>query len=181
MFVYNFKVNTKNILKVFFIIAIIVSIIFFILSTYRIFTRSKEVKVQDDISNTHVANIQSENYTNVLKSVHDNLDNYIGQQIHFVGYIYRVSDIEDNQFILARDMIISSNLETLVVGFLCKSNRANEFEDRTWVELTGTITKGDYHGDIPVIDVSDIKKVNKPSDEYVYPPDSDYIPTSILF
>ena len=181
MFVYNFKVNTKNILKVFFVIAIIVSIIFFIVSTYRIFTRSNEVKVQDDISNTHIANIEAENYSNVLKSVHDNLENYIGQKIHFTGYIYRVSDINNNQFILARDMIISSDLQTLVVGFLCQSDKANQFENKTWVELTGTIIKGNYHGDIPVIDVSDIKKVNKPSDEYVYPPDSDYIPTATLF
>jgi len=51
-----------------------------------------------------IAYLTDENYTNILKAVHENLDTYIGQKISYIGYVYRVSDIEDNQFILARDM-----------------------------------------------------------------------------
>ena len=64
---------------------------------------------------------------------------------------------------------------------LCNSKNAQEFSDGTWVEITGKITKGDYHGDIPVIDVEEMKFCVKPQDEYVYPPDDMYIPTSALF
>ena len=46
------------------------------------------------------------------------------------------------------------------------------------IEITGEITKGEYHGDMPIIKITEIKKINKPSkDEYVYPPDDSYIPT----
>ena len=31
---------------------------------------------------------------------------------------------------------------------------------------------------MPIIKVTDIKVVNKPNEEYVYPPDESYIPTS---
>jgi len=75
-------------------------------------------------------------------------------------------------------MIISSDFQTVVVGFLCNYNKAKDFEDGTWIEITGTITKGTYHGEMPVIDIENIQKIEKPSDEYVYPPDDDYIPTS---
>ena len=44
--------------------------------------------------------------------------------------------------------------------------------------MTGKITKGDYHGDMPIIEVSKLKVVDKPNEEYVYPPDESYIPTS---
>ena len=76
-------------------------------------------------------------------------------------------------------MIVSSNSQSVVVGFLCEYDNAKDFADNSWVQVTGTIIKGDYHGDMPIVKITDIKSVNKPSsDEYVYPPDDNYIPTS---
>ncbi len=116
-----------------------------------------------------------------MKTVYDNLDNYVGQQIEFSGYVYRVYDFNNNQFVLARDMVIDSQNNTLVVGFLCNYDNASHFNDNSWIEIKGTITKGDYHGEIPLIEITSIKQINKPKDELVYPPDKAYIPTSILF
>ena len=127
-----------------------------------------------------VSKIDAKNYTNILKTVHENIDTYVGKKINFIGYIYRVLDLDENQFILSRDMIVSSDYKSVVVGFLCEYNRAKEFEDNTWVEITGEITKGDYHGDMPIIKITDIKRVDKPNEEYVYPPDESYIPTNGL-
>ena len=75
-------------------------------------------------------------------------------------------------------MVISSDFQTVVVGFLCEYNKAKEFSDNSWVEITGEIIKGDYHGDMPIIKITEIKNTNKPNDELVYPPDDSYIPTS---
>lgn len=120
------------------------------------------------------------NYTNILKSVHDNPDEYIGQKIKFSGYVYRIIDFTEKEFVLARNMVVSSDFQTVVVGFLCNYDKAKDFEDGTWIEITGTITKGAYHGEMPIVDIENIQKTEKPSDEYVYPPDDDYIPTSSL-
>lgn len=119
------------------------------------------------------------NYTNILKSVHDNPDEYIGQKIKFSGYVYRIIDFTEKEFVLARNMVVSSDFQTVVVGFLCNYEKAKEFENGTWVEITGTIKKGTYHGEMPVVDIDSIQKTKKPSDEYVYPPDDNYIPTSL--
>ena len=120
------------------------------------------------------------NYTNILKSVHDNPDEYIGQKIKFSGYVYRIIDFTEKEFVLARNMVVSSDFQTVVVGFLCNYDKAKDFEDGTWIEITGTITKGAYHGEMPIVDIENIQKTEKPSDENVYPPDDDYIPTSSL-
>ena len=109
------------------------------------------------------------------------LDEYVGQKIHFTGYVYRVYDFSETQFVLARNMKVTSDNQTLVVGFLCNYNEAFKFSDNTWVEITGKITKGDYHGDIPVIEIEEIQSCNKPQDDLVTPPDDLYIPTSALF
>ena len=77
-------------------------------------------------------------------------------------------------------MIIDSNKNTVVVGFLCHCKNAISFADNTWVEIEGNIQKGKYHGDMPILEITNIKEIEKPDDEYVYPPDEDYIPTSVI-
>ena len=124
--------------------------------------------------------IPASNYTSILKAVHDDLGTYIGQKITFTGYVYRVYDLPENEFVLARNMQVSSNFQTVVVGFLCSADNAKDYKDGTWVKITGTITKGYYHGDIPLIEIDKIEEVQKPKDDIVYPPDNFYIPTSSL-
>lgn len=182
MFVFNIKLNKNILFKALIIILIILSLLVLCASVYKIFTKANStVTVNDTISAPSVVNISSSNYTNILNVVYNNLDNYVGQNISFCGYVYRVFDFEDNQFVLARDMVVNSSEKPLVVGFLCSCKTASSFATGTWVEISGVISKGDYHGEIPIIEITSIKETSKPEDEYVYPPDNTYIPTSILF
>ena len=74
-------------------------------------------------------------------------------------------------------MIISSNNQAVVVGFLCEYENAKDLKDDTWVTITGEITKGEYHGDMPIVKVLELTETTRPTEEYVYPPDESYIPT----
>ena len=134
MFVFNVKVNGSKIFKCFFIGVIIFLIIILGIVMYRVFGGANNAsKSQSCFPQNGVSEIQPRNYTNILKTVHENISPYVGKKI----------------------------------------------ADNTWVTVTGTIVKGDYHGDMPIVKVTDIKCVDKPSsDEYVYPPDDSYIPTS---
>lgn len=180
MFIFNVKVNGSKLFKVFFTFIIILMIIILCTVFYKVISGSnKSFSVSDNLDSSGVCKISAKNYTNILKTVHENIDNYVGKKINFTGYVYRVSDLQDNQFVLARNMIINSSSQSVVVGFLCECDNAKNFTDNSWVKVTGTIVKGDYHGDMPIVKVTDIKSVDKPSsDEYVYPPDDSYIPTA---
>lgn len=180
MFVYNVKLNPKILVKILFIIIAIVITLYFVISTVKIYNNS--FKVKDVLNESNIMYLTAENYTNVLKAVHDNIDNYIGKKICFTGYVYRLSDFKDTEFVLARDMIISSNMRTLIVGFLCNYKSAVEFESDSWVEIVGEITKGEYHGEMPIIMIKEIKNIEKPKDDiYAYPPDDTYVPTTTIF
>lgn len=179
MFIYNVKLNSKNVVKISFIILAIIVVIFFLISLYKIF--STTVKVRDDIDSPKVSYIQVENYTNILKSVYENLDTYVGQKICFSGYVYRNVDFSSTQFVLARDMIMPDTQNKLIVGFLCSCKDAENYLDGTWVEIVGEITKGNYHGEIPVLKITEIKQIDKPENEFTYPPDATYIPTGIIY
>ena len=180
MFIYNVKLNGKQIVKILFVIIAIVVTIYFVISAYKIYNNS--FKVKDQLNENNVMYLTADNYTNVLKTVHENIDDYTGKNICFTGYVYRVIDFKETEFVLARDMLVNSETQTLIVGFLCDYKGAKNFADNSWVEITGEITKGDYHGDMPIIDVKEMTQIEKPQDDiYVYPPDDTYIPTSAIF
>lgn len=180
MFVWNIKLNGKKLVKIFLVIIAIAITIYFAIAAYMIYSNS--FKVKDEVNSSNMINISNNNYTNILKSVHDDIDSYVGKEICFSGYIYRLIDFKETEFVLARDMIISSDMQTLIVGFLCDCKNAQNFADNSWVEIKGKITKGSYHGDMPIIKIKEIKQIEKPKDNiYVYPPDDTYVPTSAAF
>lgn len=175
MFVFNVKINGSKTFKTIFLCMVIILLIILGIVIFRVISGAKS---SSNTPQNKVNTISTTNYTNVLKAVHDNIDSYVGTKIKFTGYVYRVLDLKDTQFVLARDMIISSNYQSVIVGFLCEYDKAKDFQDNTWVEIIGEIVKGNYHGDMPIVKITTINRVNKPNDEYVYPPSDDYIPTS---
>lgn len=185
MFIYNIKMNSNltKIIAIIFVILILLGVFTFV--GYRFYTETCKVMVKDEIPSIQNSQIEinSNNYTNILKDSHENINKYVGKNIKFTGFIYRLYDFNENQFVLARKMIISSNNQAVVVGFLCDSSASSintiNFEDGTWVEVEGIIIKGNYHGDIPIIEVSSITQTDVPCDEFVYPPSDSYINTEI--
>ncbi len=183
MFIYNIKVNGGIVLRIIIVLLSIFMLIVFGFSIYKIFFTSGKFVVNDKMKMDKVTEIQTENYTNILKAVHDNPDSYIGMKINFTGYLYRVIDFKDEQFVIARDMFINeSKTQSVVVGFLCECKEASKFDDGTWVNITGSIELGKYHNEqIPFINVTDIKETNEPEVSNVFPPSNDYVPTNGIF
>ena len=171
MLIYNLKFNGKFFTKILFIIIGLIVTAYFLISAWKIYSNC--FKVKDVQTQENVINITADNYTNVLKTVHENLESYIGKKICFTGYVYRNLDFKDNQFVLARDMLISSDNQSLIVGFLCECKKAKDYENNSWIEITG---------EIPVIKIKNIKQIEKPSENIiVYPPDDTFVPTFNIF
>ena len=180
MFIYNVKINGGIALKIIIILLSLFMLIVFGISIYRIFFTSDKFEVNDRMAQNDVTQIEPKNYTNILQAVHEEPDSYIGMKIRFIGYVYRIIDFEDNQFVLARDMLINKErTQSVVVGFLAEYKDAKDFEDGDWVELTGVIEMGRYHNkEIPILKVIDLQKATEPENPFVFPPDDTYIPTN---
>ena len=179
MFIRNIKINKSLLFRGIIIGIIIIALLILVLSISHFHQKNKQM-INDCLPQSSVTNISAKQYTNILKEVYENIDNYVGQTIHFTGYIYKLYDFKDSEFILARDMLINSDSQTVVVGFLCSYDKAKTFAEGTWVNVTGTIIKGYYHNEIPVIDITSMEETKKPEEIYVYPPDETYIPTSLI-
>ncbi|MCI8310309.1 MAG: hypothetical protein HFJ45_09190 [Clostridia bacterium] len=187
MFICNFKVDKKKLTKILILIFAIIALILLAISISKIFTEIKNnsepqnTTVSDTIPSPDVAVLNENNYTDILKEVHENLNTYIGQKISFTGYVYRVADLKENEFILARDMIINSKNQTVVVGFLCKCENAQNYTNDSWVTITGNIEKGYYYGDIPIINITNIEEASIPTNPLVNPPSDTYVPTAVIY
>ena len=169
MHIYNIKINGGKALKIIIILLSLFMLMVFLFSIYKIFFSSGKFFVKDRIEQNEIKEINADEYTNILQAVHDDLDSYIGLKIKFSGYVYRILDFNEKQFVLGRDMLINTeNNQSVVVGFLCENK-----------EIVGEITKGKYHNsEIPIIKVTEIKKVDMPENIFVLPPNKTYIPTS---
>ena len=166
MVVFNIKIDKKSVFKTILAIMFIICITLCIIGAYMLFTSNSKnelTQINDDIPSNDIAELTAENYTNVLQEVHnsvanieanqytnvlkevyENVDTYIGQKISFIGYVYKADGFLKNQFVLARDMDIGNN-QTLIVGFLCDYEKAQELELKSWIKITGEITKGEYN------------------------------------
>lgn len=180
MFIFNFKINGNKTAKIFMAILCIIVLIITAFICYKVIFNNFFKTNDTYLSENTVYTIEATNYTNVLQQVHNDIDTYVGQKIKFTGYVYRMYDFNSEQFVLARNMIVSSDFQSVVVGFLCHSEVASNFEDGCWVEVEGTITKGDYYGEMPIVEVEKINEVQTPTDEYVYPPDDSFVTTSTV-
>lgn len=182
MFIYNLKINKNLFTKISFLIMLIIIVSILAFSIYIIFFQNnREVKLSDTIESSDIFEINETNYTNILKASNENIDSYIGCKVHLTGYIYRLLDFDENQFVIARDMKLNDNSQSLVVGFLCNYNKANDFTDGTWVDIVGEITKGNFNGEIAILNIISIKETEEPEYIFVNPPDDTYIPTNNMF
>ena len=183
MFVYNLKLNKTSIFKIIMIIFLIIILSLMFVVVFNILKDANHEKnlISDSIPSSEIALLKPENYTNILKAVHNNIDTYIGQKISFSGYVYRVNGLQDDEFILARDMDVGNN-QTVVVGFLCKNEKAKDLENYTWVNITGEITKGYFEKvEMPILEITYIEKTEKPSNDTVPMPDDSFVPTCVIY
>lgn len=182
MFIYNVKINGGAALKLLIIVLSIFMLIVFGISVYRIFFLSGDFRVKDRSIANEITKIEPENYANILEAVHNDIDSYVGMKIKFTGYVYRLIDFEEDEFVLARDMFINKeNIQSVVIGFFSKYKNANNLKSGEWIEVIGRIEKGKYHKkEIPVIKIIQLKQVSEPENSFVIPPNDTYIPTSGL-
>ena len=171
MFVHNLKIDKSKLSKILILIAIVLVSFLLLFSIKSIFNTSKEDgQLAENQENQKIIEITSKDYTNFLKDCHEYLDSYIGVKVKICGYVYRMPDFTNTQFVLSRTMVLNSANSGVVVGILTEYKNASDFEDGEWVEVVGTISKGNYKGDMPILNVNEISLAQKPEDEYVYPP-----------
>ncbi len=158
MFILNIKLNYKKILLLCLICAsIIAAIVEFGINDNVTQTSSKIEKYDYEITD--------ENFIDNIKKLHENIDENINKTIKISGFVYTLADFNKDFFICGR--YYATNIETQVAGIMCNYDGKMTLTENEWIEVTGTIIKGEYNGSVPVIKVNTITKVPAPANMYV--------------
>ena len=81
MFVYNVKINGSKVFKIFLACVIVVILCILAIICFRIFTGANQAsKNSTCMPPSGVSKISAKNYTNILKTVHENIDDYERQK-----------------------------------------------------------------------------------------------------
>lgn len=113
MFIYNLKLNSSIVFKIVLAIVIFAVACMCIIVGIKIYKES--INSNNCMEPKSVTEITNKNYATILQTVHNDVDSYIGKKFKYSGFIYRVYDLSKEQFILGRNMIISSDFQTVVV------------------------------------------------------------------
>lgn len=84
MFVYNVKIPGSKVFKSIFILMLVVIMCIVGVVVFKILNGAKNSSISEAcMPKNKICTISSNNYTNVLKAVHDNIDDYVGMKINF--------------------------------------------------------------------------------------------------
>lgn len=120
-------------------------------------------KAQDEIV------VNDENYAQTLDSIYTDFKNFENKKIVIRGFVFREQGLKKDNFVIARSTINCCAADASVVGFLCEFSDAAKLKNDEWIEVKGTMKVISYDGEkIPVIEVAEFKKVEKPRNEYIY-------------
>ena len=105
-----------------------------------------------------------------VNAIYNDMNKLNGYQVTMTGSVYKNSEtLETNQFVPARLLMTCCTADLEPCGLLCEYSNISSLKKDEWVTVTGTITKGTYHGNPePHIVVQNIKPA-APLNGYIYP------------
>ena len=119
-------------------------------------------------------------------ALYENQEQLSGHRFRLTGFVYKDPDLENNQFVIARFVIVCCLADTVPIGIIAESPNASDLKSDTWVEAEGVLKMlstfnaadtiepvSNFHGantDIPDFVITGLKKIPTPNDPYLYPP-----------
>ena len=112
----------------------------------------------------------------ILEEIYGNMEKYQGNQVIISGFIFRAEGFQSNEFVVARLLMNCCAADAQVVGLLCKMEELEDFEKDQWVQVKGTLKTAEHVDPyskvkeiVPMIQVEQIERIEKPATSYVYP------------
>lgn len=136
-------------------------------------TEYESVKEQEDSKLTVRDNtiiINDDSFMAWVDELFMNIGKYEGHKVEIVGSILKDGTFKQNEFIVARLLMVCCAADMQPVGFLCRYDKASELEVDSWAKIKGVIKYEEVNGEeMPIIELENIENVDKPENEFLYP------------
>ncbi|WP_176215185.1 TIGR03943 family putative permease subunit [Cytobacillus gottheilii] len=117
---------------------------------------------------TNQITVNDDNYFKVMQAMNSELDQLEGVSILIQGFIYRESDFNDYEAVIARQSMTCCVADSSVYGYMLEGD-VQKLPTGKWYDVKGTIQKGSMNGNImPVISISSINEIETPQEVFLY-------------
>lgn len=120
--------------------------------------------------------IDSNNFAAMMDALWSAGDEIVGRQVEMLGFVYSDPTLGQEDFVLARRMIIEQPEDTVVAGILCRWPDRHDLRDGQWVQVQGKLERVKFYdlhaqrvNSMPIIVAEQLTVVQPPEPEYVYP------------
>lgn len=135
-----------------------------------------EDMVKNEAPDNNTVIINDENYLGMLDEIEINLDEYMGRRISVTGFVFKDTEFNRDEFVIARMLLACCAADAQVIGFLCKADNTSELEGDQWIMVEGVIGSTQYKNSymespetIPIIIVERVEQIQAPENIYIYP------------
>lgn len=114
--------------------------------------------------------VPEELYIETITTLDLYADQFAGKTVKLSGFVYRDDSMNDRQFVIGRFSVECCSADAAPFGVLVQSARAGAYATDQWVEVTGTLGKSTFNGDVLTTIVAErITAIEPPKEQYVYP------------
>ncbi len=114
--------------------------------------------------------MKSEIFLEILSSIDLFRDRFIGKKIEISGFVYRLEDLKEDQFVVGRFAMSCCSADASPYGVLVHFPKAVNYAKDEWVKISGTIQKATYaENEIFAVKAVKVEKISAPESPYVYP------------
>ncbi|HDR7355072.1 TPA: TIGR03943 family protein [Bacillus wiedmannii] len=113
--------------------------------------------------------VEDKDYVQTMSIIGQDVNGFKGKEITFAGFIYKDRDVTGNKAVVARYGITCCIADASVWGMIVTGKDVEKISEETWVKVTGILDKTTYKRTLfPLVKISKVEKINKPTDPYVY-------------
>ncbi len=128
--------------------------------------------LENNIDGNPVNVVKDNEFLKWYLDVNENPEKYDGTTVKVRVTVFKRDDFRSDEFVAARMAMSCCAADVSPVGFLCKSSKAEQLSNGSWVYVTAVI-RVEYQQYLnkkrPILHPLNITKAHKPEEEYVYP------------
>lgn len=116
-----------------------------------------------------IIDISDDDYGIWYAEVMSKTDMYVGKRVHYRGSVYKYTK-SDKNLTVGRFCMTCCENDISYLGITCELDRADDYDDKDWVEITGIVQTAYldlYEETGPVIFVESIQPTEKPQKDVV--------------
>ncbi len=114
--------------------------------------------------------MDDDNFYAWLNELYESLDDYVDKEITFTGFVFRLDEFNETQFVGARMLMVCCAADMQLIGLFSEMEKAHDLEEEGWYHFKGQIEAMTYGGDrIPGVRIKSFEKIDPPRRAYVYP------------